>query len=114
MSHPRHELDELLTHPVRFSIMALLATADRAEFRFVRDQVEVSDSMLSKQTAALERVGYVQVRKAFVHKRGRTWLALTRQGHRTLDQHLAALHDIVQGNANTTTRQRQRGGREPT
>lgn len=77
--------------------MALLATADRAEFRFVRDQVEVNDSMLSKQTAALERAGYVHIRKAFVDKRGRTWLSLTRQGRHTFDQHLAALQTIADG-----------------
>src|SRR5579864_7299214 len=59
MSHRRHELDELLSHPVRFSMVALLAAADRAEFGFVRDQVEVSDSVMSKQMSALEDAGYV-------------------------------------------------------
>lgn len=30
--HPRHRLAELLTHAVRFSIVAALAGVDRAEF----------------------------------------------------------------------------------
>jgi DNA-binding MarR family transcriptional regulator len=95
VSHPRHQLDDLLSHPVRFSIVALLAATDRAEFSFVRDQVEISDSMLSKQMSALEQAGYVRVRKGFVGKRARTWLSLTSQGRRTFARHLSALETIA-------------------
>jgi DNA-binding MarR family transcriptional regulator len=99
MSHPRHELAELLGHPVRFSVMAMLAAADRAEFSFVRDQVEVSDSVLSKQVSALEQANYVKVHKGFVGKRARTWLSLTREGRRIFERHLAALRSISSGAA---------------
>ncbi len=95
MSHPRHELDDLLAHPVRFSIVALLAAANKAEFSFVRDHVEVSDSMLSKQISALEQAGYIKVEKGFVGKRGRTWLSITKDGRRTFDRHLVALREIA-------------------
>ncbi len=93
MSHPRHELDDLLAHPVRFSIVALLAAANKVEFSFVRDHVEVSDSMLSKQVSALEQAGYIKVDKGFVGKRGRTWLSITKDGR--FDRHLAALREIA-------------------
>ena len=53
-AHPRHQLDELIQAPVRFSIMAALSGIGEAEFAFVRDTVEVSDSTLSKQVAVLE------------------------------------------------------------
>ncbi|HEV2414550.1 MAG TPA: transcriptional regulator [Candidatus Dormibacteraeota bacterium] len=98
MSHPRHELDDLLGHPVRFSIIALLAAADKAEFSFVRDAVEVSDSVLSKQITTLEQAGFIRVTKGFVLKRPRTWLSLTRDGQRRFDRHLEALRDIAAGN----------------
>lgn len=98
MSHPRHELDDLLGHPVRFSVVAMLSAADRAEFAFVRDSVEVSDSVLSKQMSALEQAGYVKVRKGFVGKRPRTWLSLTRDGRRRFGRHLNALQEIASGN----------------
>lgn len=52
--HPRHDLAPLLNAPVRLSVVAALAPLDKAEFGFVRDLVEVSDSVLSKQVAALE------------------------------------------------------------
>ncbi|HEY8840390.1 MAG TPA: transcriptional regulator [Candidatus Dormibacteraeota bacterium] len=98
LSHPRHELDELLGHPVRFSMMALLAAASNVEFSFVRDHVEVTDSMLSKQMSALEEAGYVKVDKGHIGKRPRTWLSLTKEGRRTFERHMAALREIAQGN----------------
>ena len=96
MSHPRHALDDLLGHPVRFSIAALLAAASKVEFSFVRDHLEVNDSNLSKQVSALEQAGYVKVDKGFVGKRGRTWLSLTREGRRAFERHLAALRKIAE------------------
>ncbi len=98
MSHPRHELDDLLGHPVRFSVVALLAAAEQADFGFVRDNVEVTDSVLSKQMSALEQAGYVKVKKGFVGKRPRTWLSLTKEGRRRFARHMNALQEIAAGN----------------
>jgi DNA-binding MarR family transcriptional regulator len=95
LSHPRHELDDLLGHPVRFSITALLAAATKAEFGFVRDHVEVSDSVLSKQVSALEQAGYIKVHKGFVGKWPRTWLSLTKNGRHAFERHLGALREIA-------------------
>jgi DNA-binding MarR family transcriptional regulator len=93
--HPRHRLDELIHSPVRFSIMATLATAEQAEFGFVRDVVEVTASVLSKQVSLLEEAGYVQVHKGYVGKRPRTWLELTPQGREAFQAHVAVLQEIV-------------------
>ena len=60
--HARHRLDEVIHAPVRFSIVASLAGADEAEFSAVRDTVEVSDSVLSRQVSTLVAAGYVKVR----------------------------------------------------
>src|SRR5258708_33995392 len=95
VSHPRHELDDLLAHPVRFSIVALLAAANKVAFRFVRDHVEVSDSMLSKKLSALEQAGYIKVVRGFVGRRGRSWVSITRVGRRTFVRHLGALRGIA-------------------
>ena len=97
--HPRHALDEVIHAPVRFSVMATLAAAEEAEFGFVRDGVQVSDSVLSKTVATLERAGYVEVRKGYVGKRPRTWLRLSGDGRRAFDAHVAALRAIAEGRA---------------
>jgi DNA-binding MarR family transcriptional regulator len=93
--HPRHQLDDVIHSPIRFSIVACLSGADRAEFSFVRDAVEVSDSALSKQVSVLESAGYVKVQKGYVGKRPRTWLSLTRAGRDAFNDHLAALGRIA-------------------
>jgi DNA-binding MarR family transcriptional regulator len=93
--HPRHRLNETIHAPVRFSIVATLAGVDQAEFSFVRDTVEVSDSVLSKQVAILESAGVVKVKKGYVGKRPRTWLSLTASGQRASRDHLAALRAIA-------------------
>ena len=95
--HARHRLDELIHAPVRLSIVAALAQVDEAEFAHVRDTVEVSDSVLSKQATQLEAAGYVKIRKGYVGKRPRTWLSLTPAGRTAYTGHLEALRAIAAG-----------------
>ncbi|MET8144658.1 transcriptional regulator [Sphaerisporangium sp. NPDC005288] len=89
------ELDPAIHAPVRLRVMSLLAAVEEAEFAFVRDEVEVSDSVMSKHAAALESAGYVAIRKGHVGKRPRTWLRLTPEGRQAYTSHVAALRDIV-------------------
>lgn len=95
-AHPRHRLDEVIHAPVRLSVVSALSGVDKADFQAVRDAVQVSDSVLSKQVATLEAAGYVAVTKGRVGRRPRTWLALTPEGRTALAQHLAALAAITQ------------------
>ncbi|WP_312718283.1 transcriptional regulator [Mobilicoccus sp.] len=95
LEHARQSLDEVIHAPVRFSIVAALAKVDQAEFKAVRDAIEVSDSVLSKQASALEAAGYVRIKKGYVGKRPRTWLSLTPQGRAAFEAHLAALREIA-------------------
>ena len=97
MTHPRKSLDSVIHAPVRFSIAAALASVDEADFRTLRDAIEITDSALSKQIALLEEAGYVKVRKGFVGKRTRTWLSLTPKGRTALARHVAALQEIASG-----------------
>ncbi|GAA1272126.1 MULTISPECIES: winged helix-turn-helix domain-containing protein [Planotetraspora] len=96
-AHPRHELDEIIHAPVRLSIMAALAVSEKADFRFLRDTIEVSDSLLSKHILTLEEAGYVRVEKTFVGKRGRTWLSLTERGRAAFNAYTDVLRRITEG-----------------
>lgn len=96
-SHPRHRLDETLSAPLRLSIVSALSAVEKAEFRAVRDAIEISDSLLSKQVALLEHAGYLDVRKGRAGRRPLTWLALNKTGRTALAAHVAALAEITQG-----------------
>jgi DNA-binding MarR family transcriptional regulator len=88
--------DELIHPPTRLAIVALLAATEWADFKFIRDEVGLSDSALSKQLTTLEAVGYVTIRKGFVGKRPRTSASLTRAGRAAFRGHVAALQQIVE------------------
>jgi len=94
-AHPRERLNDLVHQPVRFSLLAGLARADELEFRFVRDTLQVSDSVLSRQASTLERAGYIAIRKGHVGKWPRTWFKLTPEGRTAFDDHLATLREII-------------------
>jgi DNA-binding transcriptional ArsR family regulator len=87
--------DELIHAPTRLSIVALLAASQWAEFTFVRDSLDMSDSALSKQISTLEEAGYVTVRKTGAGRSRRTHLALSSSGRRAFSGHAAALQQII-------------------
>lgn len=88
-------LDPNLHQPTRLMVLAFLSGCQEAEFGAVRDYCQVSDSVLSKTAAALEELGYVKVKKGYVGKRPRTWLAAGRAGRSALTGHLAALQQLA-------------------
>jgi DNA-binding transcriptional ArsR family regulator len=81
--------------PTRLGLVSLLAASEWAEFRFIRDNLEMSDSALSKQLSALEEAGYVEIRKSFVGKWPRTSARLTRRGRTAFTRHVQALQEMV-------------------
>jgi DNA-binding MarR family transcriptional regulator len=94
-SHPRHRLVPAFQSPVRLSVMACLAASDAAEFAFLRETVEVSDSSLSQHLWALEGGGFVKIRKGRAGRRPRTWASLTPAGRRAYESHMEALAAIA-------------------
>ena len=87
--------DELIHAPTRLAIVSLLAAAQWADFKYIRDDLGLSDSALSKQLSILESAGYVDIRKGFVGKRPRTSAALSTGGRQAFEQHVAALQQII-------------------
>ncbi|GAB3691907.1 transcriptional regulator [Corynebacterium nasicanis] len=94
--HPRTQLNPAFTNPLRFSLMATLAGVTEITFKDAREYLQTTDPTLSKHSSALEELGLVQVKKSFVGKRPQTRLALTKQGQRAWQEHLAALRAIAE------------------
>ena len=98
--------DELIHAPTRLEIVSLLAAAQWADFKYIRDELGLSDSALSKQLSTLESAGYIEIHKGFVGKRPRTSASLSKAGRHAFEQHVAALQEIV-------TRSQQPAGARP-
>ncbi|MET7283150.1 transcriptional regulator [Kribbella sp. NPDC005582] len=89
------DLDPHLQAPARLKLMSLLVTVSELEFATLREQLEVSDSVLSKHVAALAQVGYLRSRKGSHQGRRTTWISITGIGRKALSTHVAVLRAIV-------------------
>lgn len=87
--------DDLIHPATRLSIVAILAAVDWADFAFVRDELGLSDSALSKQFTILEDAGYVALERPLTDRRRRVRATLTPAGRAAFDGHVAALNQIV-------------------
>ena len=87
--------DELIHPATRLSIVALLAAADWADFAFIRDQLGLSDSALSKQLGTLEDAGYATIERPLSERRRRVRARLTPLGRERYIGHVTALRQII-------------------
>jgi len=88
-------IDPVIHPPKRLAAMALLAHAQSADFRFVRDHLRVSDSDLSKQMAELAKAGYVEIRKQGRGPGASTTYRITRAGRRAYADYRAAISALL-------------------
>jgi DNA-binding MarR family transcriptional regulator len=89
------KFDTLIHAPNRLQICALLSPVEQMEFRVIRDEVGVSDSVLSKHLKQLEDVDYIKQIKSKVNRRERRWFHLTTKGRKAFELHIKELKRIV-------------------
>ncbi|MBL1117882.1 transcriptional regulator [Streptomyces sp. 110] len=87
--------DELIHPSTRLSLVATLAAADWAEFAFLKDRLQLSDSALSKQLTTLEEAGYVATERRLSGSRRKVRARLTSTGRDAFNGHIEALRAIV-------------------
>jgi DNA-binding MarR family transcriptional regulator len=89
------DLDPQLQAPARLKLMSMLATVSEMEFSTLRQELDVSDSVLSKHITALAQADYVRSRKGTHLGRRTTWISTTRTGRTALSTHVTALRAII-------------------
>lgn len=75
--------------------MAILDASADVDFAFLRAELDLSDSDLSKQMKALADAGYVKVAKTGLGRGGVTRFTATRAGRKALAAHVAALRRLL-------------------
>jgi DNA-binding MarR family transcriptional regulator len=91
------QLDDLIHSRLRLAAMAVLASVERAEFTFLRDQVKATDGNLGAHLRKLEDAGYVTATKRFADRKPVTDYRITPAGRAAFEayvQQLAALTGI--------------------
>jgi DNA-binding MarR family transcriptional regulator len=89
------EIDRHIHPPARLKLVTMLSAVSAAEFSKLRDELDVSDSVLSKHLGALGDAGYVKTRKGVHLGRRTTWASLTPAGRKALAEHVAALRELI-------------------
>jgi DNA-binding HxlR family transcriptional regulator len=88
-------LDEMIHQKVRLGVMSTLVARGEADFRFLKDSLDLTDGNLSIHLTKLEDAGYVSVSKEFVRKKPHTTYAPTAAGKEAFQTYLVVLEKIV-------------------
>lgn len=82
---------------IRLGIMSVLIVNDWVDFREMKEILEITDGNLASHINALEKSGYVEVKKEFVGKKPRTSYRVTQPGRVAFNEHVNALAKLIKG-----------------
>lgn len=104
-AHPVTELDDVVHQRVRLGILTIAHEARRAEFGFLRTQLDLTAGNLSKHLTVLETAGLIHVEKGYAGRRARTWITLTTAGTTALADEITRLKQLISRVETTDTTQ---------
>lgn len=96
-------IDDVIHSRLRLAIMAVLASVERAEFSFLRKQVNTTDGNLGAHLRKLEDAGYVRSEKHFVDRKPRTDCYLTETGRAAFRSYIERLGSLVSSSQTINT-----------
>lgn len=92
---PHPIFDPVIHEPRRLQVCALLAPGDGLTFATIRDELELSDSSLSKHLSALERAGHVRRLRERSAEGSGIRVELTPAGREALCGHVSELQRLA-------------------
>jgi DNA-binding MarR family transcriptional regulator len=94
-AHDYTRLDAVIHSRIRLAVMATLASADEAEFTFLRERTGATDGNLATHLRKLEQAGYVRVKKSFVRRKPVSRYALTAHGREAFTAYVKQLEGLL-------------------
>jgi DNA-binding MarR family transcriptional regulator len=95
VTEPSNSLDEVVHQRTRLGILTITNEAQRVEFGFLQETLELTAGNLSKHLQVLEVAGLVGIEKGYEARRPKTWVSITRRGVKALQSEIGALKQIV-------------------
>lgn len=89
------QLNKEFESRVRLGIMSVLMVNDWVDFNDMKQLLEVTDGNLASHSSALEKSGFIEIKKAFVGKKTRTSYRVTQAGRSSFTEHLNALEKLL-------------------
>lgn len=90
-----HKLHKAFESRVRLGIMSILMVNDSMDFNTLKDLLKVTDGNLASHASALEKEGFIHIKKEFAGKKTLTTYSATKTGMRAFEGHLDALEKII-------------------
>ena len=80
---------------VRLGIMSVLIVNDWIDFTEMKTILNITDGNLASHSNALEKSGYIEIKKEFVGKKPKTSYRLTNNGRTAFKEHLQSLEKLM-------------------
>ncbi len=89
------DLNKAFESRVRLGMMSILLVNDFVDFATLKEQLQITDGNLASHIAALEKLGYIEIRKQFIGKKPNTSYLATKVGKKAFAEHLDALEKLI-------------------
>ncbi len=90
-----NQLNKEFESRVRLGIMSVLMVNDWVDFTEMKNLLEITDGNLASHSSALEKSGFIEVKKEFVGKKPKTSYRVTKNGREAFTQHINALEKLL-------------------
>lgn len=80
---------------VRLGIMSILVVNDWVSYNEMKKQLGLTDGNLASHTKALEKEGYIEVKKEFVGRKPQTSYRVTQLGRTEFQKHIKNLEKLL-------------------
>jgi DNA-binding HxlR family transcriptional regulator len=90
-------LNKAFESRIKLGIMSVLAVNDKLDFNSLKEYLDVTDGNLASHLKALEKDGFIDMKKSFVGRKPNTKYYMTKAGKKAFDEHLKALEKLIKG-----------------
>lgn len=97
MNYEIHKLNKAFENRVRLGIMSILMVNDSMDFNTLKEMLDLTDGNLASHASALEKEGFMHIKKEFVGKKTLTTYSATKTGIKAFNEHLDALEKLLKG-----------------
>ncbi len=91
----REPLDALVHSSVRLAVLSILISVESADFKYLKEAIQLTDGNLSTHLSKLENAGLISVTKEFRGKKPHTLYAITQEGRQRFTRYVENLERII-------------------
>ncbi len=95
MKNVMHNFNKVFESRIRLGIMSALAVNDQLDFSALKEFLNVTDGNLASHIKALEKEGYLGIKKTFINRKPNTKYSMTMAGKTAFELHLACLEELL-------------------